>query len=59
MFYTGNNKVADSRRGLGLGLALCKSIIDAHGGIIRVEDNNPHGAIFSFSLPLSEVKIYE
>lgn len=59
MFYTGNNKVADSRRGLGLGLALCKSIVDAHGGVIKVEDNNPHGTIFSFSLPLSEVKIYE
>ena len=36
---------ADSRRGLGLGLSLCKSIIDAHGGEISVSDNHPQGAV--------------
>ncbi len=50
IFYT-EAKTGDSRRGLGLGLALCKSIITAHGGSISVGDAQPHGAVFTFSLP--------
>ena len=59
MFYTVNtgSAGADSRRGLGLGLSLCKSIVEAHGGSITVHDNQPHGSVFSFTLPLEEVKI--
>ena len=59
MFYTANtgSAEADSRRGLGLGLSLCKSIVKAHGGSIIVYDNQPHGAVFSFTLPLEEVKM--
>jgi len=49
-FYTCNNSNIDSRRGLGLGLALCKTIIEAHGGNIEIKDNYPKGSIFSFSL---------
>lgn len=56
MFYTSGID-ADSRRGLGLGLSLCKSIVDAHGGSIEVKDNEPHGAVFSFTLPLEEVNL--
>lgn len=59
MFYTGSTKIADSRRSIGLGLSLCKSIINAHGGEITVTDNTPHGAIFTFTLPAGEVEIYE
>ena len=59
MFYTGDNKIADSRRSLGLGLALCKSIIHAHGGEITLTDNLPHGSIFTFTIPLGEVNINE
>lgn len=59
MFYSGANKIADSRRSLGLGLSLCKSIISAHGGEIKVSDNQPHGTVFTFTLPLGEVKVYE
>lgn len=59
MFYTDATKAADSRRSLGLGLALCKSIITAHGGTIKVEDNQPHGARFVFTLPAKEVKLHE
>ncbi len=59
MFYTGDNKIGDSRRSLGLGLALCRSIINAHGGEITLTDNEPHGSIFTFTVPTGEVNINE
>jgi C4-dicarboxylate-specific signal transduction histidine kinase len=37
--------------GLGMGLSICRSIIDAHGGRLWVEPNEPRGAVFQFSLP--------
>lgn len=57
MFFTGSEKVVDSRRSLGLGLSLCKSIVSAHGGIIDVEDNEPTGSVFTFTLPVQEVEL--
>ena len=59
MFYTGSTAVADSRRSLGLGLGLCKSIVTAHGGTITVSDNQPVGTVFSFTLPAGEVEVHE
>ena len=59
MFYSGSNKVADSRRSLGLGLSLCKSIVNAHEGEIKVSDNHPHGTIFTIILPVGEVQLHE
>ena len=38
--------------GVGLGLALCRSIINAHGGTIRAEQRTPTGARFDIRLPL-------
>ena len=35
------------------------SIIEAHEGSIRVEDNHPHGCIFTFTLPAEEVHLNE
>ena len=58
-FYCGTRKIADNRRSLGLGLYLCKAIVEAHGGEIQVTDNQPHGAVFRFSLPLEEVVLHE
>ena len=55
MFYTGIKRSSDSRRGIGLGLALCKTIIQAHGGEIWAENLLPHGAKFLFTLPIAEV----
>jgi C4-dicarboxylate-specific signal transduction histidine kinase len=37
--------------GIGMGLSICRSIIDAHGGRLRAEANEPRGAIFQFTLP--------
>ena len=54
MFYTIGNRNGDNRRSLGLGLALCQSIINAHGGTINIRDNIPHGTIFTFTLPAEE-----
>ena len=59
MFDSGANKVVDSRRSLGLGLSLCKSIVTAHGGTIFVSDNLPNGTVFTFTLPAGEVEIHE
>lgn len=59
MFYTGKNTIADSHRSLGLGLSLCRSIVEIHGSELLLTDNTPHGCIFSFDLPLSEVTLNE
>ena len=58
-FYSGEHKIADNRRSLGLGLYLCKAIVEAQGGSIHVTDNLPHGSVFRFTLPLEEVIIHE
>ena len=59
LFYTGIKRSPDSRRGIGLGLALCRSIVQAHGGEIKVSNIQPHGARFLFTLPIAEVEEYE
>lgn len=59
MFYTGGNRMADSRRSLGLGLALCRSAVRAHGGEITVSNREPHGSVFRFTLPCEEVNCHE
>lgn len=59
MFYSASNQIADSRRSMGLGLALCKSIVNAHGGEITVTDHLPHGSVFTFSVPAGEVELHE
>ena len=59
MFYIGQNKVADGRRSLGLGLALCRSIVEAHHGTITLTDNEPSGCCFTVTLPMKEVQVDE
>lgn len=51
LFYTGNSKILDSASSLGLGLYLCKTIVEAHHGTLTLKDNEPHGCIFTFSIP--------
>ncbi|WP_077863728.1 sensor histidine kinase [Clostridium saccharobutylicum] len=51
-FFTNGDKISDSRRGVGLGLAICKSIVEAHGGVITADNReNRGGAIFRFNIP--------
>lgn len=40
--------------GIGMGLSICRSIIEAHGGSLWASDHQPRGSIFSFTLPLAE-----
>jgi K+-sensing histidine kinase KdpD len=39
---------------MGIGLSICRSIIEAHGGKLWATENASHGAVFLFSLPVKE-----
>ncbi|MBV8399712.1 MAG: hypothetical protein JOZ17_13365 [Acetobacteraceae bacterium] len=41
---------------MGMGLAICRSIVDAHGGQIWAEANEPRGAVFKFTLPGADLR---
>lgn len=51
-FYRGASAATDGRRGAGLGLAICRAIVSAHGGRIWAENRAAGGSRFCFGLPL-------
>ena len=53
-FVTMPRNTSDSRRGVGLGLAICKAIVEAHGGKILAYNKPGGGAIFRIELPCEE-----
>lgn len=54
-FYTTHKEEADKKKGMGLGLAICQSIVKAHGGkISAVNREDGNGAIFRFTIPMEE-----
>lgn len=53
-FYQVGSSMSHSMQGAGLGLYICRSIVEAHGGQIWVESALHEGSTFSFSLPREE-----
>ncbi|MDD5511144.1 MAG: ATP-binding protein [Dehalococcoidales bacterium] len=54
-FYRTDGVLERKLKGLGLGLYICKSIIEAHGGTIEVDSEVGKGSRFTFSLPLEKI----
>jgi two-component system sensor histidine kinase KdpD len=50
-FYQADAGRAIPARGVGLGLTICREIVNAHGGSIWVSDNVPRGSVFNVLLP--------
>ncbi|MGE8397040.1 MAG: sensor histidine kinase, partial [Comamonas sp.] len=40
--------------GMGIGLSLCRTVMEQHGGELRYSANDPRGTVFTFSLPVVE-----
>ncbi len=54
-FVTMNKEIVDGKRGVGLGLAICKAIVNAHHGSITATNQSTGGAVFRIVLPVEEM----
>ncbi len=50
----GTEKISDGKKGMGIGLSLCHTIIKAHGGSISAQNKASGGAVFTIILPMEE-----
>lgn len=51
-FFTTAYENGDKQRGVGLGLTICKAIVEAHGGRITAFNNDKGGATFQIDMPM-------
>ena len=56
-FFSVSNSVYAKRKGMGLGLAICKTIVEAHNGTISVQNKKPRGTLFTIILPTVKVSL--
>ena len=47
-----SDRTADGRRSMGIGLSVCRTVVQAHGGTIRGENKKEGGACFTVTLPM-------
>lgn len=53
-FFTTAYERGDKKRGVGLGLTICKAIVEAQGGTIRAYNGSQGGAVFEITMPMEE-----
>ena len=56
-FVSLSGESMDQKRGIGLGLAICRQVISAHGGEIWAENRSEGGARFTFWLPAEQADV--
>lgn len=56
-FYQVDSSSTREAGGTGLGLSIVKRLVDAHDGVIRVEENEPRGTVFSVTIPVRRATI--